>query len=87
MIADGGSKRLDFFQSSVMPLARVCDQLAANGPLTERNLYRMCVVHLWDLFPCFCRSPDDIEEIFPSLSDTLCKALGDKRYPELLVSL
>lgn len=86
MVVNGGSKRLDFFQSSVMPLARKCDHLAAHSPLSERNFHRMCVVRLWELFPCFCASPDDIEEIFPSLSETLCKALEDIRYPELLVS-
>jgi NUC173 domain len=82
----GSSTRLDFFQSAVMPLARLCDQLAATRPPAERNYHRTCVVRVWELFPCFCAAPEDVEEIFPSLSDTLCKALGDTRYPELLVS-
>jgi len=77
--------RLAFFQSDVLGLARICDKLAATGPASERNFHHRVVVDLWSLFPCFCKSPSDIESAMPPLVTTLCRALDDKRYPELLV--
>jgi hypothetical protein len=43
------------------------------------------VIDLWGLFPSFCLQPLDIEVTFPALAQTFVKAMGDKRYPELLV--
>ena len=80
--------RLAFFQNDVLGLARISDQLATNGSsAAEMKSQRSRVLDLWHLFPCFCRSPSDIESGIPSLTVTLGRALDDKRYPELLVSL
>lgn len=85
MAAQASPPRLACFQSDVLGLARVCDKLAATGPIAERKFHHSRVVDLWSLFPCFCKSPIDIEAAMPSLTTTLGRALDDKRYPELLV--
>jgi ribosomal RNA-processing protein 12 len=77
--------RLAFFQSDVLGLARSCDKIAATSAVAEQNMYHSRVVDLWSLFPCFCKSPLDIEAAMPALTATLGRALEDKRYPELLV--
>ena len=79
--------RLAFFQSDVLGMARCCDKLAAASPVAEQRKLRKRVVDLWSLFPCFCRSPSDIEAAMPKMTATLSRALEDKRYPELLVLL
>lgn len=77
--------RLAFFQSDVMELARSCDKLAATSSASVQNFHRCRVVDLWSLFPCFCKSPSDVETVMPTLTPSLSRALDDKRYPELLV--
>jgi ribosomal RNA-processing protein 12 len=72
--------RLAFFQKDVLGLARISDQLAL-GTKNQRSR----VLDLWNLFPCFCRSPSDVESGLPTLTVILGRALEDKRYPELLV--
>jgi len=79
--------RLTFFQNEVLGLARTCDKLAATGPAQGRHFHHRLVVDLWSLFPCFCRAPSDLAEALPPLTATFCRALDDKRYPELLVRL
>lgn len=80
--------RLAFFQSHVLGLARKCDAASASDHLTavEASIQRSRVIDLWSLFPSFCLRPLDIEVTFPALSQTIVRAMGDKRYPELLVS-
>ena len=81
--------RLAFFQSHVLGLARKCDAGSAGDNLTavEASIQRSRVLDLWCLFPSFCLHPLDIELTFPTLAQTVLRAMGDKRYPELLVSL
>ena len=83
-----GSSRthLAFFQSEVLALARQCDTLTAKKP-TEAALHKSRVLDLWALIPCFCRNPADLESTFPALAQILVRAMGDKRYPELIVSI
>lgn len=76
---------LDFFQKSILGLARQCDAFGANNPTTA-PFHRARVIDLWSLFPCFCRHPTDVEATFPALSQTLIRAMGDSRYHELVVS-
>jgi hypothetical protein len=78
--------RLAFFQSEVLRLARDCDTLAATGN-KDRNFHHTRVTELWSLFPCFCNSPSDVDAVMPSLITTIGRALEDKRYPQLVVSL
>ncbi len=52
------------------------------------------VVELWSLFPLFCGGGgaggggkvEDLRETFMGLAQILVKAMGDVRYPQLLVS-
>lgn len=78
--------RLAFYQSHVLGLARKCDAASASDNLTavEASIQRSRVIDLWGLFPSFCLHPLDIEVTFPALAQTFVKAMGDKRYPELL---
>lgn len=80
--------RLAFFQSHVLGLARKCDSASASDNLTavEASIQRNRVIDLWSLFPSFCVQPLDIELTFPALAQTMVRAMGDQRYPELLVS-
>jgi ribosomal RNA-processing protein 12 len=80
--------RLAFFQSHILGLARNCDAASASDNLTavEASIQRSRVIDLWSLFPSFCVHPMDIETTFPALAQTMVRAMGDKRYPELLVS-
>jgi NUC173 domain len=78
--------RLAFFQNDILGLARISDQLAKNSPsASEMNSQRSRTLDLWNLFPCFCKSPSDVETGLPPLTSTLGRALEDKRYPELMV--
>jgi ribosomal RNA-processing protein 12 len=81
--------RLAFFQSHVLALARKCDLAGGSDNLTavEASIQRSRVIDLWSLFPSFCSKPIDVEVTFPALAQTIVRAMGDKRYPELLVSL
>jgi len=76
---------LDFFQKKILDLARQCDAFGALHAATA-SFHRARVIDLWSLFPCFCRHPTDLEATFPALSQTLVRAMGDARYPELVVS-
>ena len=67
-------------------MARVCDRLAVNSGKSQ-SFHRARVIDLWSLFPVFCKDPVDIEESLAPLGTTLGRAIQDKRYPELLVSL
>lgn len=75
---------LGFFQRSILDLARQCDAFGANNPKAA-SFHRARVVDFWSLFPCFCKHPTDLEATFPTLSQTLIRAMGDARYPELVV--
>lgn len=79
---------LAFFQGTILALARKCDAASAAPSLTaaEAAVQRTRVVELWSLLPSFCGYPADVEITFPTLSQTLVKAVGDKRYPQLVVS-
>lgn len=78
--------RLAFFQNDVLGLARLSDQLAIDGPsASEMKSQRSRVLDLWNLFPCFCKSPSDVGNGLAPLTVVLGRALEDKRYPELLV--
>jgi hypothetical protein len=77
---------IDFFNSSILKLARECDVLSA-AKSSEKTLFHLQVVELWNLFSCFCKYPASIVSGFPPLTTTLIKAIGDKRYPELMVCL
>jgi ribosomal RNA-processing protein 12 len=82
----GGSYRLrlSFFQETVLPVARQYDALSMKN-LTKSTFFRRHVLHLWALFPCFCRNPDDLESALPKLAPLLVRAMNDQRYPELVV--
>jgi len=78
--------KLAFFQGKILALARKCDAASAASSLTaaEAAVQRTRVIELWSLLPAFCGNPADVEITFPTLSQTLVKAVGDKRYPELV---
>jgi ribosomal RNA-processing protein 12 len=80
--------KLAFFQGKILALARKCDAASAASSLTaaEAAVQRTRVIELWSLLPAFCGNPADVEITFPTLSQTLVKAVGDKRYLELVVS-
>lgn len=73
---------LSFFREIVLPLARKFDVMYAKHSTPS---YRTAVVHLWSLFPVFCRAPADTGTIFPNLAPILVKAMNDRRYPELAI--
>lgn len=81
----GKRPQLNFFQKNVLGLARTCAMTVTK--VSDRNLLDKWVVGIWNLFPCFCQHPVDLEEGFPNLIPTLVKAMEDKRYPQLLVSI
>ena len=87
------SPKLGFFQTNVLGLARQYDQMAHQNnkeialSTSNKKTARKIVIDLWNLFSCFCLSPCDIELVLPSLSVTLCKALQDTKYPELVVRI
>lgn len=78
--------RLAFFQSYILGLARKCDASSAKANMTavEVSIERLRVIDFWSLFPSFCKSPTDIEVIFPTLAQTLVRAMSDERYPQLV---
>ena len=78
--------RLAFFQSHVLELARKCDAASATNSITalEASVQKSRVIDLWSLFPSFCINTSDIELTFPSLAQTLVRAMSDKRYPQLM---
>ena len=80
---------LAFFQGTILALARKCDAATAAPSLTaaEADSQKARVLELWSLLPAFCSNPADVEVTFPTLSQTLIKAVADKRYPQLVVSL
>ena len=80
---------LAFFQGTILALARKCDAATAASSLTaaEADAQKARVLELWSLLPAFCSNPADVEVTFPTLSQTLIKAVADKRYPQLVVSL
>ena len=78
--------RLHFFRTSVLVLARSCDKLAATKS-ANTQFHKNSAIALWALFPSFCASPSDIQSEVESIADTLCRAMGDKRYPELITSI
>ena len=86
LAAQSPSPNLGLFQSKILILARQCDAFGALRPSTATFFHRARVIDLWSLFPCFCQRPTDLEATFPSLSQTLVRAMGDARYPELVVS-
>jgi ribosomal RNA-processing protein 12 len=79
--------RLEFFQCTILQLARQCDAFSAapHVDAVSASFHRARVIDLWSLFPCFCRHPTDLDATFPALSQTLVRAMGDARYPELVV--
>lgn len=79
---------LAFFQGTILALARKCDVATAAASLTaaEADSQKARVLELWSLLPAFCSNPADVEVTFPTLSQTLIKAVADKRYPQLVVS-
>lgn len=79
---------LAFFQDHVLNLARKCDAYSAihTADVAVASFHRARVVDLWSLFPCFCQHPSDLEKTFPVFSQTLIRAMGDSRYPQLVVS-
>jgi len=76
---------LEFFQKKVLSLARECDMKGATGKKQEKQFQKARVVDLWNLFPCCCQNPPDISDNFaPLAQQTLVKAVGDTRYPQLV---
>jgi hypothetical protein len=76
---------LAFFQTEVLGLARRCDALAFKHP-NDKEFHMARVVDLWSLLHCFCQHPLDITSALPALAQTLVRAMGDTRYPQLVVS-
>jgi NUC173 domain len=73
--------RLEFFQSTILPLARQCDAL-------QTNFGKERVLDLWSLLLCFCvQTPSDFVDAFPSLAQILVRAMSDERYPQLAITL
>lgn len=77
------SPLLSFFKDHILALARDCDRMASLVP-RDKIFHQSNVLSLWSLFPLFCSSPTDTSETMPLLTETLVKALSDKRYPGLI---
>ena len=87
--------RLSFFKNVILDLARKCDAAAAKTTTTmaaavtkqRSSILQSRVYDLWSLFPCFCIrvTNKDLQDMFPNLVVTLVKAMGDVRYPKLVV--
>lgn len=75
---------LAFFQNHVLVLARECDKLATTNQ-KHCNFYHNQVSELWSLFPVLCKTSNDIAASLDAIVSTLCAALEDNRYPQLLV--
>ena len=74
---------LAFFQQEILGLARKCDAFAVANP-SAATFHQARVTDLWSLLPCFGMNPADLQTIFPNLSQTLVRAMGDARYPQLI---
>lgn len=73
--------KLEFFQTTILGLARQCDAL-------QTNFGKARVLDLWSLLSCFCvQAPPDFADVFPNLAQTLVRAMGDERYPQLVTIL
>jgi ribosomal RNA-processing protein 12 len=73
--------RLKFFQTTILGLARQCDS-------EQTNFGKARVIDLWSLLNCFCvQAPPDFAEVFPDFAQTLVRAMGDERYPQLVTIL
>jgi ribosomal RNA-processing protein 12 len=70
---------LEFFQTTILGLARDCDAQVSSPHKTAR------VMDLWSLLSCFCaQPPPDFADVFPGLAQTLVRAMGDARYPQIV---
>ncbi len=81
---------LAHFRDTILPLARAHDKAASspNATSVESNQHRQRVADAWALLPLYCRlSPPDVEDVFPKLAQILVKAVQDKRYPSVLLSV
>jgi len=78
--------KLAFFSTTVLSWARASDKASAmpNISVAEVAVHRAQVVDAWSLFSSFCYSPVDLHISLPSFAQTLIRALGDPRYPELI---
>ena len=81
--------RLAFFQTHMLGIARKCDAASASTNFTaaQSSIQKSRVTDVWSLFPSFCKNPIDIEITFPSLAQTLVRAMADERYPQIMVSI
>ena len=74
---------LAFFEQEILGLARKCDAFAAAHP-SAATFHQSRVADLWALLPCFGMNPADLQLTFPNLAQTLVRAMGDARYPQLI---
>ncbi|CAH1969238.1 unnamed protein product [Acanthoscelides obtectus] len=80
---------LDYYVKGILPLALFCQRKSAElaqvndgiGAHSSELLY----LQLWNLLPCFCNHPTDIEENFKSIAKILGTAISDKKELRLAV--
>ncbi len=86
-----GTCQLSYFLKEILALARHCDSLC-RCPTTslsanEAKTQSFRVVQLWQLFPCFCASPSDIDTALLDLAPIIASELQDTPYPDIIPAI
>lgn len=70
---------LSFFREGILPLANFCQQRAAQLAQVNNGIgahsSELLYMQLWNLLPCFCNQPPDIQGEFKSLAKLLGELL------------
>ncbi|XP_050305349.1 RRP12-like protein [Anthonomus grandis grandis] len=80
---------LSFFRDGIFPLARYCQQRAAQLAQANNGIgahsSELLYLQLWNLLPCFCNHPTDIKTEFKSMAKLLGMAISDRKELRLSV--
>eukprot|EP00934_Nitzschia_sp_Nitz4_P005270 Nitzschia sp. Nitz4//scaffold12_size214221//12562//16305//NITZ4_001476-RA/size214221-augustus-gene-0.19-mRNA-1//-1//CDS//3329534948//5260//frame0 len=80
------SARLSFFIDDVLQMARQLDTLAVEK-FADSVILRSLVSDLWSLLPAIASDPTDLAEALPKFAPIAVRALKDKRYPLIVISI
>ncbi|ENN83556.1 hypothetical protein HUJ04_001288 [Dendroctonus ponderosae] len=80
---------LSFFRDGILPLANFCQQRAAQLAQVNNGIgahsSELLYMQLWNLLPCFCNQPGDIQSEFKSVAKLLGMAVSDRKELRLAV--
>ncbi|CAH1115005.1 unnamed protein product, partial [Psylliodes chrysocephalus] len=80
---------LEYFVKGILPLALFCHrrsaQLAQNNDGIGAHSSELLYLQLWNLLPCFCNHPKDIQDGFKTVAKVMGTAISDKKELRLAV--